>query len=119
MKRSCLQGVVFDGDQASFWQLLGEFSGVQLEDFATLRGGFEDLGRNLGHFMRRFEDQPGEIGNFLGDFGELLEKSTTLRGIFGKAGRGSTQRVDTDLRNCRPGRGKEAVHLGGGGPGAR
>ena len=42
-----------EGDQASFWQLLGEFSGVQLEDFATLRGGFEDLGDYLGNFTRR------------------------------------------------------------------
>ena len=53
IKRSCLQGVVFEGDQASFWQLLGEFSGVQLEDFATLRGGFGDLGDSLGNFTRR------------------------------------------------------------------
>ena len=53
MKRSCLKGGLFDGDQASFWQLLGEFSGVQLEDFATLRGGFADLGDSLGNFTRR------------------------------------------------------------------
>ena len=53
IKRSCLQGVVFEGDQTSFWQLLGEFSGVQLEDFATLRRGFEDLGDYLGNFTRR------------------------------------------------------------------
>ena len=40
IKRSCFKGGLFEGRQASFWQLLGEFSGVQLEDFATLRGGF-------------------------------------------------------------------------------
>ena len=45
--------MVFEGDQASFWQLLGEFSGVQLEDFATLRGGFGDLGGLLGNFTRK------------------------------------------------------------------
>ena len=53
IKRSCLKGGLFEGDQASFWQLLGEFSGVQLEDFATLRGGFGDLGDYLGNFTRR------------------------------------------------------------------
>ena len=47
------QGGVFEGDQASFWQLLGEFSRVQLQDFATLRGGFGDLGDYLGIFTRR------------------------------------------------------------------
>ena len=53
IKRSGLKGGVFEADQASFWQLLGEFSGVQLEDFATLRGGFGDLGDSLGNFTRR------------------------------------------------------------------
>ena len=53
IKRSCLKRGLFEGDQASFCQLLGEFSGVQVEDFATLRGGFEDLGDYLGNFMRR------------------------------------------------------------------
>ena len=53
IKRSCLKGGLFEGDQASFWQLLGEFSGVQLEDFATLRGGFGDLGDYLGNFTRK------------------------------------------------------------------
>ena len=45
---------LFEGDQVSFWQLLGEFSRVQLQDFATLRGGFGDLGEHLGNFTRRF-----------------------------------------------------------------
>ena len=47
------RGGVFEGDQASFWQLLGEFSRVQLQDFATLRGGFGDLGRLLSNFTGR------------------------------------------------------------------
>ena len=44
---------VFEGDQASFWQLLGEFSRVQLQQIATSRGGFGDLGEKLSNFTRR------------------------------------------------------------------
>ena len=54
IKRSCFKGGVFEGDQANFCQLFGEFSRVQLHFFATLRGGFEDLGGNLSNFTRRF-----------------------------------------------------------------
>ena len=71
-----------------------------MEILATLRGGFED--------------QPGEIGNFARRFWRIARKVGNFTREIWKSRRSSTERVDTDLRNCRPGRGKEGVHLGGG-----
>ena len=69
---------------------------------ATLRGEFEDQAGEIGNFARRFWRIARKVGNF-------------TREIW-KSRRSSTERVDTDLRICRPGRGKEGVHLGGAGP---
>ena len=84
INRSCFKGGLFEGDQASFWQLLGEFFGVQLQDFATLRGGSED--------------QPGEIGNFARRFWRIARKVGNFTREIWKSRRSSTERVDTDLR---------------------
>ena len=78
------RGGVFEGDQASFWQLLGEFSRVQLQEFASLRGGFED--------------PPGEIGNFARRFWRIARKVDNFTREIWKSRRSSTERVDTNLR---------------------
>ena len=70
---------------------------------ATLRGEFEDQPGEIGNFARRFWKIAGKVGNF-------------TREIW-KSRRSSTERVDTDLRMCRPGRVRKGVHLRGGGPG--
>ena len=71
-----------------------------MDFLATLRGGFED--------------QPGEIGNFARRFWRIARKDDNFTREIWKSRRSSTERVDTGLRIRRPGRGKEAVHLGGG-----
>ena len=70
-----------------------------MDFLATLRGGFEDQLGEIGNFARRFWRIARKVGNF-------------TREIC-KSRRSSTERVDTDLRMCRPGRGLEGVHLGG------